>query len=188
MLQRGRRANAAESGTDSPPWASRSSRFNGAAARTRRRGSERHDDRVSAHRASTGPPRERGGEPAATQHALRDDFRFNGAAARTRRRAGTGFPVPPDRHASTGPPRERGGEYRNTSTPPPGRCLLQRGRRANAAERSRGPAARRRCAGFNGAAARTRRRGWRLTRAATARRRFNGAAARTRRRVVITTR
>jgi len=206
-LQWGRRANAAESrvegsGTIDAVYASmgpprerggesstpvvfprRSLRFNGAAARTRRRVRSRESVAPILSVASMGPPRERGGEPSGSWATQSGATRFNGAAARTRRRvisarwsvrhderlqwgrranAAERMARPPltgrRRAASMGPPRERGGEF--VRSPAAALILLlQWGRRANAAERSRSPASPGQCrARFNGAAARTRRR------------------------------
>jgi len=162
----------------------RTGRFNGAAARTRRRVRIRGDRSGAVEVASMGPPRERGGELA--------------------RRRVRGC----EQLASMGPPRERGGEMVSRSRPCAPHTPLQWGRRANAAESHRGRPGRvgrapasmgppRERGGetsrsrprapaqpsFNGAAARTRRRACRSRPVRPGSRRgFNGAAARTRRR------
>ncbi len=158
-LQRGRRANAAERTRCESHCEPLAAGFNGAAARTRRRGRIRRSCGSGCTLAG-----------------------FNGAAARTRRRAALHARATPAQRASTGPPRERGGERRTPARSWQPRCVLQRGRRANAAESSRAAASasgrvrlqrgrranaaesestrqhRQRCRSFNGAAARTRRR------------------------------
>jgi len=68
-LQWGRRANAAESPCGVRAPRSRWSCFNGAAARTRRRGRGFRARCARAAGASMGPPRERGGEPEEDQYA-----------------------------------------------------------------------------------------------------------------------
>ncbi len=232
VLQRGRRANAAERLPMRACDFAVARRFNGAAARTRRRGlSTAPGDLVIGLRASTGPPRERGGELDSGSSTCRGRTRFNGAAARTRRRALEEPLHPGVGHASTGPPRERGGEHverhvaarDGASTGPPRerggevRQAIRRGSAGTIAstgpprERGGEPARRRRRCGrtgastgpprerggefasvgqsrssapacFNGAAARTRRRGSQRQHAERRESRFNGAAARTRRR------
>ena len=134
--------------------------------------------------ASMGPPRERGGEGGSAEGGSPSTGGFNGAAARTRRRVGVipkspssssiGFngaaartrrracsaalDSPARAPASMGPPRERGGE---APDPAAGR---RRGLASMGPPRERGGefapehATRARASGFNGAAARTRRR------------------------------
>jgi len=133
-LQRGRRANAAER--------NQVEAFAGAVPELQRGRRANATERVAVVLlailrvcASTGPPRERGGEDVAIVWTAERVACFNGAAARTRRRGERLRSTDPSDRASTGPPRERGGEWPGSD---PG-----------------GP----RNTGFNGAAARTRRRG-----------------------------
>jgi len=157
-LQWGRRANTAER-LKSETRAAVHRSFNGAAARTRRRGAtNRYIELAMAllqwgrrantaesrtkvvefvveRLASMGPPREHGGELAESELERARALGFNGAAARTRRRV-------------KDPKRDADATFR-----------LQWGRRANTAESPRcAGSTRPRCRRFNGAAARTRRR------------------------------
>ncbi len=139
--------------------------------------------------ASTGPPRERGGETTARPHPSRCSGCFNGAAARTRRRVpcwrrgrlfrpwlqrGRRANAAERQHASATCSssawlqrgrRANAAESTSRWSVPPGSPMLQRGRRANAAERCLRAKTPRRCASFNGAAARTRRRADDVTKA-----------------------
>ncbi len=134
--------------------------FNGAAARTRRReppdGPHRHPERRFNGAAARTRRRAR---PSGPRTRTRPS-RFNGAAARTRRRAVRQLQRGrPHRIASMGPPRERGGESSGRGVPRGGRPASMgppRERGGESALSSETSSGRHR---FNGAAARTRRRG-----------------------------
>ncbi len=137
-LQWGRRSMAAET-TDAPrAYAGvRSPRFNGAAARWRRR--PRRPRRI-AHGVGAGLQWGRRSMAAetrgrATRRAVGAGPGFNGAAARWRRRLSAS---PPPRRdiggASMGPPLDGGGDRRRSSTTTAPPSTLQWGRRSMAAE------------------------------------------------------
>src|SRR5262249_55765145 len=114
-----------------------STRFNGATARTRWRARARARGAVADPvRASMGPPRERGGEPAGTRPRAPSSVGFNGATARTRWRASLGrgsLPATLRFNGATARTRWRGPSF---GPRPPPSSTLQWGHRANAVESS----------------------------------------------------
>ncbi len=174
-------------GTRSPASRAASHRFNGATARTRwrarvidlrglvaggastgpprERGGEaptaRHSECYALYRASTGPPRERGGEQRGAPPTHLTSRRFNGATARTRWRGHVeSVRARVAGVASTGPPRERGGEAA-AKVGEPFRLLASTGPpRERGGESSRFASRPDTRPSFNGATARTR---WRVS-------------------------
>ncbi len=133
LLQRGHRANAVES---SPQAERRDGHHLASTGPPRERGGEREVTSrvVASGRASTGPPRERGGEHVIVESDDLERACFNGATARTRWRdacTGSHTPKPHGFNGATARTRWRAA----MRTLQQGQIVeLQRGHRANAVE------------------------------------------------------